>query len=50
MQIIVALAVLAIGFLVIGLIITAIKWIAILAVVFGALAAAQYVRERRRLR
>jgi hypothetical protein len=50
MQIIVALAILAVAFLVIGIIVTAIKWLVILAVVFGVLAAAQYVRERRRLR
>ncbi|MCW2647080.1 MAG: hypothetical protein QOF87_647 [Pseudonocardiales bacterium] len=50
MQIIIALAILAVAFLVVGIIVTAIKWLAILAVVFGAVAAAQYVRERRRLR
>jgi hypothetical protein len=50
MQIIIALAILAVVFLVVGIIVTAIKWLAIFAVIFGAVAAAQYVRDRRRLR
>jgi hypothetical protein len=50
MQIIVALAILAAVFLVVSVIVTAIKWLALFAVIFGAVAAAQYVRERRRLR
>jgi len=50
MQLIVALCVVAVVFLVVGLIVTAIKWLVIVAVIFGAVAVAQYVRDRRRLR
>jgi hypothetical protein len=48
MAILVLLVVLAVLFLVVGLIVTAIKWLSILALVFVVLALAQGYRARRR--
>jgi hypothetical protein len=48
MQLIVALGAVAVVFLVVGLIVTAIKWLMIIALIVGLLAIAQFYRERRR--
>lgn len=48
MQLILALGAIAVVFLVVGLVITAIKWLTIIALVVGLLALAQFFRERRR--
>ncbi len=47
MQLLVALGAIAVVFLVVGLIVTAIKWLTIIALVVGVLALAQFFRERR---
>lgn len=48
MQILVILVVLAAIFLAVGLIVTAVKWLSIIALLFLMLALAQHYRERRR--
>jgi hypothetical protein len=47
MQVVLALGAVAVVFLVVGLIVAAIKWLAIIALIVGILAIAQFYRERR---
>lgn len=48
MQIVVALGAVAVLIVVVGLIVSAVKWLTIIALIVGVLALAQYYRERRR--
>ncbi|MDQ2748170.1 MAG: hypothetical protein ABI775_09880 [Pseudonocardiales bacterium] len=48
MQLVLALGAVAVVFLAVGLIVTAIKWLTIIALIIAILAIAQFYRERRR--
>ncbi len=48
MQLVLALGAVAVVFLAVGLIVTAIKWLTIIALIVAILAIAQFYRERRR--
>jgi hypothetical protein len=47
MQVVLALGAVAVVFLVVGLIVTAVKWLTIIALIVGILAIAQFYRGRR---
>lgn len=47
MQLVLALGAVAVIFLVVGLVVVAIKWLTIIALIVGVLAIAQFYRERR---